>query len=411
MSENTPAAADQNAILRRVVLAGFAGWTLDAFDFFLVVLCLTDIGGTFGVKDVSVSASLLLTLAFRPIGALIFGWMADRYGRRLPMMLNLVFFSIIEVCTGLSVNFQQFLIFRALFGIGMGGEWGVGTALVMEHVPSRWRGITAGLLQEGYAVGYLLTAAGYWLVLPHFGWRVLFFIGGAPALLALYIRLGIPESPVWENQQAKRSKVPSQRMAILRHWKLFIYLTALMAMMNFSSHGTQDMYPTFLKRFWLATPGQVALITVIAMVGALSGGVCFGLLSDRLGRRRTIMVSLALAILMVPLWAFAPALVILAVGAFLMQFMVQGAWGVIPAHLAELSPDNLRGFLPGFAYQCGALIAGSAAWIEATLAQHMAYNQAMALCAGVIFIIALAVIFAGPERHKREFGGNSESIE
>ena len=405
MSGTASGTAGENAILRRAILAGFAGWTLDAFDFFLVVLCLTDIGGTFNVNDASVSASLLLTLAFRPIGALIFGWMADRYGRRLPMMLNLVFFSIIEVCTGLSVNFHQFLILRALFGIGMGGEWGVGTALVMEHVPVRWRGIVAGLLQEGYAVGYLLAAAGYWIVLPHFGWRVLFFIGGAPALLALYIRLGIPESPVWKNQRATQVGAPSRGTATLQYWKLFIYLTALMAMMNFSSHGTQDMYPTFLKRFWLATPGHVALITVISMIGALSGGVCFGLLSDRLGRRRTMMVSLALALLMIPLWAFAPALAFLALGAFLMQFMVQGAWGVIPAHLAELSPDNVRGFLPGFAYQCGALIAGSAAWIEAKLAEHVAYNQAMALCASVIFVIALAVIFVGPERHKREFGG------
>jgi MFS transporter, SHS family, lactate transporter len=407
MPQNASTPADQNAMLRRIILAGFAGWTLDAFDFFLVVLCLTDIGSTFGASDTAVSASLLVTLAFRPIGALIFGWMADRYGRRLPLMLNLVFFSVIEVCTGLSVNFTQFLILRALFGIGMGGEWGVGTALVMEHVPVRWRGIVAGLLQEGYAAGYLLAAAAYWFVLPHFGWRVLFFIGGVPALLALYIRVGIPESPIWREQQANRAGAAIRPAALLQHWKLFLYLTVLMAMMNFSSHGTQDMYPTFLKRYWLATPGQTALITVIAMIGAITGGVCFGLVSDRLGRRRTMMIALGLAILMTPLWAYAPALALLGLGAFLMQFMVQGAWGVVPAHLAELSPDDVRGFLPGFAYQCGALLAGSAAWIEASLARHMPYNQTMAICASVIFIIAIVVIFAGPERHQRPFGDSS----
>ena len=386
------------------VFAGFLGWTLDAFDFFLVVMCLTSIAKDFNKSVGQIALSLTVTLAFRPVGALLFGLLADRYGRRLPLMLDLVFYSIVEVLSGLAPNFTTFLILRALFGIGMGGEWGVGASLAMEKVPPRFRGVLSGLLQEGYAVGYLLAALCYFFVFPRYGWRPLFFLGGLPALLALFVRFGVRESQVWET--TRHHNWGELFRAILSQWKLFAYLVLLMAMMNLSSHGTQDLYPTFLEKTFGFGPHQRAALTAFTMVGALSGGLVFGLLSDRIGRRNAIVLALLLGVLVIPLWAFAKSLAVLWVGGFLIQFMVQGAWGVIPAHITELSPDSVRGFLPGFAYQCGALIAGCGPTIEAAVARQpgWGYSRTMATTALVVFIGASLVARLGRERRGTLFG-------
>ncbi|HEX6629164.1 MAG TPA: MFS transporter, partial [Gemmatimonadaceae bacterium] len=387
---------------RSAVLASFLGWTLDAFDFFLVVFALTAIAKEFGKSDADIALTITITLAFRPVGAFIFGLMADRYGRKLPLMIDLVFFSIIEVLSGLAPNYATFLFLRALFGIGMGGEWGVGASLAMEKAPRARRGVLSGLLQEGYATGYLLAAVCYFFVFPRWGWRPMFFIGGLPALLAIFVRMRVHESEVWEKTRHKDWS--SLGRGIASHWKLFLYLTLLMAGMNFVSHGTQDMYPTFLQRDWGFSPQKRAALTAFSMVGAIIGGVSFGYLSDRVGRRRSIVLALVLAIVVIPLWAFSPALVGLVIGAFLMQFMVQGAWGVIPAHITELSPDNVRGFLPGFAYQCGVLIASSVAYLEAVLATRMSYARSMAIVAVIVFSAAAIIAWLGRERHAVEFG-------
>jgi MFS transporter, SHS family, lactate transporter len=384
------------------VFAGFLGWTLDAFDFFIVVMTLTAIGHEFQRSDTEMALVISVTLMFRPVGALIFGLLADRYGRRLPLMLDIVFYSIVEVLSGLVHSYWAFLALRALFGIGMGGEWGVGASLVMEKVPPRLRGIFSGLLQQGYAAGYLLAAFCYLVVFPRWGWRPMFFIGGLPALLALYVRFQVKESEVW--QRTRHRDWSQLGRGILSHWKIFLYLWALMTMMNFVSHGTQDLYPTFLQRDWGFTPQTRAWLTAFSMVGALCGGVLFGLYSDRIGRRRAIAFALVGALIMIPAWAFAPSLPILIGGAFLMQFMVQGAWGVIPAHITELSPDSVRGFLPGFAYQCGVAIAGYVAYVEAWFAGRFSYTQAMALTAGTVFVVCAVVALLGPERRGVTYG-------
>ena len=387
---------------RHAVLAGFLGWTLDAFDFFIVVMTLTAIAKEFGRTDAEIALSITLTLAFRPVGALVFGLMADRYGRRIPLMANLVFYSVIEVLSGLAPSYASFLVLRALFGVGMGGEWGVGASLVMEKVPPKLRGVFSGLLQQGYAAGYLLAALCYFLVFPKWGWRPMFFIGGVPALLAIYVRSHVKESEVW--RKTRHETWSQLGRGIVSHWRLFLYIWLLMTMMNFVSHGTQDLYPTFLQRDWGFTPGNRALLTALSMVGALMGGVVCGMYSDRLGRRRTIVLALIGAICMIPLWAFASSVALLALGAFLMQFMVQGAWGVIPAHLMELSPDAVRGFLPGFAYQCGVLVAGSVAYIEALFAARLSYTWAMAGTAATVFVLGAIVTWLGPERKGAEYG-------
>ncbi|HEX9310780.1 MAG TPA: MFS transporter [Gemmatimonadaceae bacterium] len=387
---------------RAAIFASFLGWTLDAFDFFIVVFTLTAIAKEFHKTDAQLALTITVTLAFRPVGAFVFGLMADRYGRKLPLMIDLVFFSIVEVLSGLAPSYMVFLVLRALFGIGMGGEWGVGASLAMEKAPSGRRGVLSGLLQEGYATGYLLAAVCYFFVFPRWGWRPMFFIGGLPALLAVFVRYRVEESEVW--QRTRHKDWSSLGRGIASHWKLFLYLTLLMAGMNLVSHGTQDMYPTFLQRDWGFSPQKRAALTAFSMVGAIIGGIGFGYLSDRIGRRRSIVLALVLAILIIPVWAFSPALVGLVVGAFGMQFMVQGAWGVIPAHITELSPDSVRGFLPGFAYQCGVLIASSVAYLEALLATRMSYAQSMAIVAVIVFSAAAVIAWAGREKHAVEFG-------
>ena len=384
------------------LFAGFLGWTLDAFDFFLVVLSLTAIAHEFHRSDKEVAFSITLTLVFRPVGAFIFGLMADRYGRRLPLMIDLVFYSVIEVLTGFAHSFAVFLVLRALFGIGMGGEWGVGASLAMEKVPPRLRGFLSGLLQQGYALGYLLAAVCSYFVFPRWGWRPMFFIGGLPALLGLFVRFRVKESEVW--QKTRHHNWSSLGREIVSHWKLFLYLTLLMMMMNFASHGTQDMFPTFLQRHWNMDVHQRAGITAISMVGAILGGTLVGFLSDRFGRRRVMIASLVCAIALVPLWAYAPSVALLILGAFSIQFMVQGAWGIIPAHLSELSPDAVRGFLPGFAYQCGVLLASSVPFFEAILAEHTSYANAMALTASIVFTLAAIVVALGRENRGIQFG-------
>src|SRR6266567_1402680 len=384
------------------LFASFLGWTLDAFDFFVLIFAIPAIAKDFHTDIPAVAATSAVTLAFRPVGAFFFGLMADRYGRRLPLMLNLVFYSFIEVLSGLAPDYTTFLVLRALFGIGMGAEWGLGASLVMEKVPPRWRGVLSGFLQEGYAVGYLLAACCYFFVFPKWGWRPMFFIGGLPALLALFVRYRVKESAVW--QRVRHETWSGLGRAIIGNWRIFLYLTALMMMMNFASHGTQDMYPTFLKEQRGFSPRQVATIAVIYNIGALMGGIAFGLFSDRLGRRRGMMLALSLAILAIPLWAYAPGTVGLVIGAFLMQFMVQGAWGVIPAHITELSPDSVRALLPGFAYQSAGIIASSVVYIEAVYAQKTSYATAMALTAISVFVLASIMALVGHERHGQKFG-------
>ncbi len=398
----TPAGHEESKDFLNALIASFLGWTLDAFDFFVLVFAVPTIAEEFHVDLPEIAKTITVTLAFRPVGAFIFGLLADRYGRRLPLMLDLVFYSVVEVLSGLAPDYKTFLILRALFGIGMGGEWGVGASLAMEKVPPKWRGVLSGILQEGYAVGYLLAACCYFFVFPKWGWRPMFFIGGLPALLALFVPFKVKESAVWE-----RTRPPNWSgvgRAIVSQWKRFLYLSCLMMMMNFASHGTQDMYPTFLKLERGFSPRQVAVIVVIYNIGALVGGILFGLYSDRFGRRRGMATAFLLATVMIPLWAYAPNTPLLVLGAFLMQFMVQGAWGVIPAHITELSPDSVRGFLPGLAYQCGVLLASSIPYTVAVFSKSLNYSTAMALTALTVFLLGIAVILLGPEKKGAPFG-------
>jgi MFS transporter, SHS family, lactate transporter len=388
---------------RAAMVAGFAGWLLDAFDFFLVTFCLTAIARDFHKSDAQIALVITMTLAFRPVGGFVFGMLADRYGRRRPLMINIGFFAVAEILTGLAPNYTVLLIVRALFGVVMGGQWGVGASLVMEKAPAARRGMLSGLLQEGYAAGNVLAALSFFFLYGRVGWRPLFFLGSLPAiLLVLLIRFRVRESEVWE--RSKSQSWSEQFREIVSHWKLFLYLLAFMTMMLFVSHGTQDMYPTFLQRQWHFSPMRRSAITAFSGVGAIIGGIVVGHLSDKWGRRRAIIISFMVAIAVIPVWAFAPNQILLVLGAFLMQFMVQGAWGVIPAHLAELSPNAVRAFLPGFAYQTAGVLASSVVYIEATYAQKTNYATAMALTAVSVFVLASIMAALGRERRGHTFG-------
>jgi MFS transporter, SHS family, lactate transporter len=375
--------------------AAFLGWTLDAFDFFVLVFVIPTIAKEFHRSVADVAFTITATLMMRPVGALLFGWFADRWGRRLPLMLDVIFYSVIEVASGLAPSYTVFLILRALYGIGMGGEWGVGASLAMEAVPTGSRGLLSGLLQEGYAVGYLLAAGAFFFVFPYFGWRAMFFLGGAPALLTLYIRTKVPESLAWE-----RTRPDSRRIwrAVRSNLRSFLYLVVLMTTMNLIAHATQDMYPTFLEHERGFDARTVAGLALIYNVGALIGGLLLGWLSDRIGRRRAMVVAVICGVLVMPLWVGPRSLLLLGAGAFVMQFMVQGAWGVIPAHLAELSPGEVRGLFTGLAYQLGVMFAANAAFVEALLAERMSYASALALVAAIALVGAAIVISLGPER-------------
>ncbi|MGH7436397.1 MAG: MFS transporter, partial [Polyangiaceae bacterium] len=341
---------------RHAFAASLAGWALDAFDFFLFVFAVSSIAKEFHATVTAVAEGIFWTLAMRPLGALLFGYLAERYGRRPILMMNVVSYSLCELASAAAPNLSVLLALRAVFGLAMGGEWGVGAALALETLPAKNRGFFSGLLQEGYVLGFLLASLVYRFLFDAIGWRGMFVVGAAPALLVFYVRQSVHESPAWSaGAAAKSASLGEVFSAVAKNLGTFVFLVVLMACFNALSHGSQDLYPTFLqqqKGFDVATTGTIA---IVFNVGALGGGMFFGALSQRFGRRRAIALAAALVLPAIPLWAYSTSAAAFAAGAFVMQFMVQGAWGVVPAHLNELSPPSVRAILPGFAYQLGNL--------------------------------------------------------
>ncbi|NML32290.1 MFS transporter [Paraburkholderia antibiotica] len=383
---------------RNVTIAAYLGWTLDAFDFFLMVFVLKDIAQEFNTDIPAVAFAIMLTLMMRPLGALIFGWLADKYGRRPTLMVNIACFSLLELLSGLSPNLMTLLVLRALFGIAMGGEWGVGGALTMETVPPKSRGIVSGLLQAGYPSGYLLASIVFGLFYQYIGWRGMFFIGVLPALLVLYIRAHVPESPAFRTLEKKER--PGLVTTLKQNLGLSIYAIILMTAFNFFSHGSQDLYPTFLRVQHQFDAHTVSLITITLNIGAICGGLFFGWASEKIGRKRAIFIAALIALPVLPVWAFSTTPMLLALGAFLMQISVQGAWGVIPVHLNEISPDEIRATFPGLVYQLGNLIASVNGPLQSKIAELHGNNYAlvMAVVIGIVAIVICALIPFSRER-------------
>src|SRR6266704_3051558 len=353
------------------VLAGFLGWTLDAFDFVIVVFLFDTLAHQFCVTKKEIVWTTTATLAIRPIGAMLFGLLADRYGRRVPLMANVIYFSVIELLCGFSHNFTVFIILRALFGIGMGGEWGVGASLAMEAAPVRWRGILSGILQSGYSIGYLLAAIAARFLLPMWGWRPMFWIGALPALLALYIRTKVPESEAWKQHRA--ASTAQVLRIVVGEWKRFAYLVVLMTFMMFLSHGTQDLYPDFLQEVHKATAAMRANMAILYNIGAVIGAVIFGHYSQVAGRRKSMVAALGLCLLMIPM------------------------------HLNELAADAARGLMPGLAYQLGILFASPTNSIQYALRDRVGYQWAIAGFEIIAILTLATLLWSGSEAHGRSF--------
>jgi len=384
---------------KNVVLAAYLGWALDAFDFFLMVFMFKDVASTFHVEVKQVVFAVTLTLAARPIGAFIFGRLADRYGRKPTLMWNILAFSALEVASGFAPTLTTFLILRFLFGIAMGGEWGIGSALTFETIPAQARGPVSGLLQAGYPSGYFIASIAMYFLYDSLGWRYMFVLGALPAILVFFIRMGVDESPAFTEQRVRQER-PSLFEVVGRNWKLAIYAILLMTAFNFFSHGSQDAYPNlFLKIQHKFDTQTLSLMTAIANIGAIFGGIGFGWLSERIGRRRGIMIAALIALPVIPVWAFGSTPLILGVGAFLMQVSVQGAWGIIPVHLNELSPPEIRATFPGVVYQLGNFIASSNLNIQVAIAEAHAnnYGLAMAIVVGTVAVAITLLVAFGPE--------------
>ena len=396
---------------RHTFLAGFLGWTMDSLDYFILILCAPAIAAEFHTRPSAVMGAVFLTLAFRPVGAVLFGVLADRYGRRPVLMVNILSFSVIELACGFAPSLGALLALRAVFGLAMGGEWGVGAALVFETLPAEGRGGFSGILQEGYALGSILAAAIYALFFHAIGWRGLFILGATPALLVFYVQARVAESPVWLEGKRKRlalavggvrpSRLSADWASLRAFLPTFLFLVLLMTAFMSFSHGTQDVYPTFLATQAKLTPQIVGLIGVLYGFGSIAGGIVFGALSEKWGRKRAIVTAALLAIPVIPLYAYGHSALTLGIGAVLMQFMVQGAWGVVPAYLTELSPAPVRATAPGLAYQLGGLITSWNGKAQALVAEHTGNYPAVL----AITVIVVALMLAGLALLGREAKG------
>ena len=404
---------------RHAFFACLLGWTMDAFDFFILIFCVSAIAKDFHAGIPAVTQAIFLTLAFRPVGALLFGALADRFGRRPTLMINIGCFSVLEMACAFAPSLHVLLVLRALFGVAMGGEWGVGAALALETLPKEGRGFFSGLLQEGYALGYLLAAVAYASLFHFIGWRGMFVVGAAPAVLVAYIGFKVEESPVWHKGNARRaadqtpgfienlrregwrhlvSYLRLHRPTLLRYGLTFLFLVLLMTGFNAFSHGTQDLYPTFLQHDHHLSSAATGSVAIVYMIGAILGGVCFGGLSEHFGRKRAIIGAALLSIPIIPIFALAHSLWLLTAGAFLMQFMVQGAWGVVPAYLSELSPDPVRATFPGLAYQLGNLITSRNSVLQAEAAVRLGgYGKVLAFTVLIVAAFLVLVTSLGRE--------------
>ncbi|HEY5224426.1 MAG TPA: MFS transporter [Microbacteriaceae bacterium] len=399
---------------RKTLFAGVGSWTLDAFDYFVLVFVLTAMAHDFGITIVTGTLAITFTLVMRPVGALIFGPLAEKFGRKPVLVANIVIFAVIELGTAMSPNFATFFALRVVYGIAMGGIWGVASALTMESIPKQSRGIVSGMFQAGYPLGYLIASIVFGLLMPVIGWRGMFVIGVVPILLAVFIYFKVDESPVWK---ASRASGEVKRKfafwpAVRAQWPILVFAIVLMAAFNYFSHGTQDLYPTFLLVQHGFTTATVSIIAICYNIAAIVGGLLAGTLSERFGRKRIIIIFAALALPCIPLWAFASGSIALGIGAFLMQFMVQGAWGVIPAYLNELVPEGTRAVLPGFVYQLGNVLAAPNATIQATLAKSFGgnYGLAMAIVAGTVAVVIVVLMSFSRETRGKAFVAQAEQV-
>jgi len=397
---------------RYAVASGILGWVLDAFDFFVVVFLFNELMARYNVTKGAIVLTMTLVLAMRPIGALLFGALADKFGRKIPLIACVIYFSTITVCSGLAPTYGIFVLCRCLYGIGMGGYWGIGASYAMESAPRSKRGFLSGMMQGGYPGGYLLAAIAMQTIAPRFGWHAMFFVGSILAVVIVLITLKAPESQAW--QQVHKASLGDIFAALFENIKILLYLVVLMGAMTCLSHGTQDLYPDFLKTLpWVVNAKVLGMkaplgIPVIFNIAAIAGALTIGYLSQRMGRRKAIMTALGISLLALAPWAFGTSLWVLVLGSIVLQAGVQGAFGVIPAHLNELSPDAVRGLFPGFVYQLGVLVSSPAPSVENIMRDHLGYPWALGIFVACVILVLFVLYYFGPENHSKDFSTNSD---
>jgi SHS family lactate transporter-like MFS transporter len=396
----------------RTLLATWAGWCLDVFDFFLLILVLSDVAKTFDVSLVAMGTVLTGTLLCRLLGGIVFGTWGDRVGRRLPLMVSIATFAIFSALSGVMPDFFWFFVCRLLFGFGMGGEWAAGTSLAMESWPARSRGIASGILQGGYPCGYFLATIAYFVIYPLWGWRVLFVLGLLPALLLFYIRSKVKESPVFLERQAAMAKAgtPEKGISFLRLFKPDLLGTTLHAFVlmigaMLSQFCLSALWPTYLTKELNLTIGQRTVFLILLNVGSLVGYWCAGALSEKIGRRMALALFALAGILVVPLYSMSTDFTLVMIGGMLMGFFAVGFWGVIPAYLAERFPTSVRGVGPGASFSVGAGIGSFGPTLQTLLVQNGGFTlgQAIAMGTGASLIIVAVLVFLGPESKGRVF--------
>jgi len=419
-------------------ISGLIAWTCDAMDFFSVSLSVTMLGETFNKKTPDITTSITLTLLFRSLGALVFGLLSDRFGRKWPLIFNLLLCCVFELGTGFVNTYSQFLALRAIFGIAMGGIWGLASATALENLPVQLRGVASGILQEGYALGYLIAAVVNLTLVPEQknGWRALFWTAAGLSFFAAVVRAFLPESEVFlRAKRMERERIaaglegPRKTKTFMRetwrmlkiHWKLWIYAVLLMSGFNFLSHGSQDLFPTYMQITKGKSAHEATVATIIGNCGAIVGGAIAGAVSQFIGRRLTIIICILFIGAFIPLWILPSSFGGLSAGAFFIQVGVQGAWGVIPIFLAELSPPAFRALFPGLSYQLGNMVSSASAQIEATGGAHQKvllngvptpdYATVQGIFIGVVAAFTLIMTIIGPENHGSQFEKHKTAFE
>jgi putative sialic acid transporter len=400
---------------------GFFAWTADAFDFHALSIQTTKLAKWYHTTNTEITTAITLTLLLRSVGAAVFGLLGDRFGRKWPMVANMIILGVLQIATIYSATFQQFLAVRSLFGLFMGGVYGNAVAMALENCPTEARGLMSGIMQQGYSFGYVLAAcANLGVGNATETWKTVFWVAAGLSIAAGLLRCCFPESKQFiehkkTGQQVTASDFWKETKSMLaQEWRMVIYCIILMTWFNYYSHTSQDSYTTFMTdQKELAGLGPTRA-SIWMKTGACVGGTIIGYLSQWIGRRRAIVGAAFISACLIPAWILPTSETSLSVSGFAIQFFVQGAWGVIPIHLNELSPPAYRSSFPGITYQIGNMISSPSAQIVNAIAESnfvangsgelvSAYGPTMGIATAIIAVGIMVTAGLGPERRGRSF--------
>ncbi|KAH0497815.1 hypothetical protein TgHK011_005099 [Trichoderma gracile] len=405
-------------------IVGWLAWTADAFDFHALSIQTVKLSKYYGRSKTDITTAITLTLLLRSVGAAVFGLAGDKWGRKWPMVFNMLVLGALQIATIYSTKFTTFLAVRSMFGLFMGGVYGNAIAMALEQCPSNARGLMSGILQQGYSMGYVLAAcANLGVGGATDSWKTVFWIGAGLSIGVGLLRILFPESQQFleAKKAGKKASSPGSfwretRTMLAKEWKMCVYCVILMTWFNYYSHTSQDSYTTFMLEQKMLDNAGASRASILMKAGAVVGGTIIGYISQFVGRRRTMMVAALMSALLIPAWILPEGERALSATGFFMQFFVQGAWGVIPIHLNELSPPAFRSSFPGVTYQVGNMISSPSAQIVNAISEKMfvtvkggkkaeAYGPTMGIATAIIATGIFVTVMFGPERRGRNFDG------